>query len=519
MIKNVLQAGVKKFHRGDAIALFAGFIVPLAFAPFQYAFLTITAAALLFYLWLNASAQRACWQGWLFGLGYFGVGISWLYVSIHLYGGASAIVALLFTLLFISSLALFFALMGYCFKRYFYHPSLISAIAFASLWVLLEYCRSHLFTGFPWLLVGDAQLHSPLKGFLPVVGVYGTTFITIFCAALLVSIVQQKNQRFISCALFLWIMLCGFILSQHAWTTPDGKHLNVSLIQGNINQTDKWQPQFFNAILQTYHQLSMKNLDRDLIVWPETAIPVPANKLDRYLEQLNKIAKQSNTTILMGVPVTAEDTDHYYNALLTVGQGNGHYYKKHLVPFGEYIPFGAWMRPLLNILNIPEGDYRSGGKKQAPLVVNNVLIAAYICYDIAYNQWVYRTAKNAHLLVTVSDDSWFGHSFAASQHLQIAQVRAAETGRPMLFATNNGISAIIDPKGHIVKKIAPFTSQSLRANVPTFTGITPIASYGNLPILLIMVLLLGVSLIKKHRSFKIPVTIQHISVSAIFWQS
>lgn len=500
MIKKALKLPIESFQFTDIVALLVGTIVPLAFAPFQYYFLVIIAAATLFYIWANVSPKRALWQGWLFGLGYFGVGVSWIYISIHDYGQTPAILAFLLTAFFISGLALFFALLGYGFKRYSSLHISSSIIGFASLWAILEYCRSYLFTGFPWLLIGDSQIHSPLKGFMPIVGVYGTTFFTILCAALIATVfLHKKLIRQICSITFLAIVFLGFMLSQHAWTQSDGNNLNVSLIQGNIDQNDKWQPQFFNAIIQTYHNLTMNNLEQDLIVWPETAVPMTADMLTPYLNQLNNIAKQNNTAIMLGIPIDAEHSDRYYNALLTLGNGQGHYYKNHLVPFGEYIPFGKIMRPLLNILNIPQGDYISGEKFQPSLLVKDIKIAAYICYEIAYSQLVYQTALPAQVLLTISDDSWFGNSLAAPQHLQIAQARALETGRPMLFATNNGLSAVINAQGQIIKQAPPFTTLSLRATVSGFTGVTPIMSYGNIPILLILLVLLLFSCCKKTK--------------------
>lgn len=500
MTKNRCLTTINNVRLGDIIAITAGTIVPLAFAPFQQAFLTIIAAALLYFIWTSSSPKRACWQGWLFGLGYFGIGVAWLAICMREYGQAPMAIAVLVTFLFVSLLAMGFGIMGYLWKRYFnpYTPTAI--VAFASLWTLLEYIRSHVFTGFPWLLIGNAHIQAPFMGFLPIIGVYGTTFVTLLCAGLLAHCFIVKDQRLCKALTGISIVLLGVSLSGHAWTSNDGKPLRVSLLQGNIDQHDKWNPHFLNNILHTYYRLSVNNFDQDLIIWPETAIPTPTDYLTPYLNHLDSIAKQHHSTIMLGAPVPTMQENHYYNALLSMGEYHGHYYKQHLVPFGEYIPFAQWLRPLLNMFKIPDGSYRAGEHAQPLLRVKDWVIAAYICYDIAFNQLVYHSAKSAHVLLTVSDDSWYGHSWAAPQHVQIAQARAIETGRPILFATNNGISAIIDPYGKITHQLPPFTRDALRAEVTGVTGITPIMRYGNLPVIGVILVLLFVCILRRIRS-------------------
>jgi len=476
------------------IALISGAIMPFAFAPIGIYSIAILSLAGLLFCWHQSNPTQAFLTGLLFGIGMFGVGVSWVFVSIHVFGGTNALLAAVFTALFVIVLALFMATNGYLLRKIFPGDHLaIWLLAFPASWALFEWLRSWLFTGFPWLLVGYSQTSSPLKGFAPIVGIYGVTFLVAFCSSLLFVGLKSIKNRLVLCLLIIGMIWgVGTEASKILWTKPFGNIIHASLIQGDIPQSTKWDPEQIKPTLKTYFDLSNNNyMNSDLIIWPEAAIPLPKRYAESYLEALQVRAAKHHDALLTGIPIEA-DKDHYYNAMIALGNGVGTYYKRHLVPFGEYVPFESLLRGVINFFNLPMSSFIPGPANQLTVQADHITIAPFICYEIAYSNLILDSARKAQLLVLISNDSWFGHSFAPAQHLQIAQFAALETGRFMAVATNSGITATIGPRGKIRARLQQFKTDVLHARLQAMNGNTPWMVIGNLPILLILFgLLLG----------------------------
>lgn len=495
----------------DMLALFAGAALPLAFPPFSQAIIAILSPALLLTIWLNSSTKRALIRGWLFGLGFYSVGIYWVYISLHVYGNASPFVGTFATILLVMVFALYPAVQGYLFNRLFPQNNLSKCVlVFPASWVLFEWIRSwFLFAGFPWLLLGDSQLETALRGYAPVFGVWGVSLFVVLTSGILVGaflhpIFQTKGNplkegvaaRFsrrgelsillIISTIVFWLI--GHFLAPIHWTQPIGNKVKISLIQGNIPQDLKWQTTAVNDILKTYLQLNQQHLDSDIIVWPEAAIVVPDVDAKDYLTYLDRTGKTHHTAIIAGIPIYKNQK--YYNGLLSLGDGNGTYLKHHLLPFGDYIPFRIIFDIFSKYVQIPMSDFGHGPVHQAPLIAKNIPIAPFICYEIVFPAQVIASLPQAQLLLLITDDTWFGDSIALEQHLATGQMRALETGRPLLFDSNSGITAIINAAGKIQKQAPKFTKYVLTDTVQPMQGSTPFVVWGVYPILLIIALML-----------------------------
>jgi apolipoprotein N-acyltransferase len=491
---------IRKFfthYQEEALALLAGATLTLAFAPFYFFPLAVLSPALLLWLWLTVTPQQAFWRGWLYGLGFFGTGVSWVYISIHTFGNASVFLAALITMGFIALLALFPALQGYLLNRFFPENNGRKMICtFAAIWVLLEWLRSLLFTGFPWLLLGDSQLHSPLKGYAPIYGVYGVSLAVLLSSGILVHIIWNIRKKkfksvYYSFAALALLWSIGGGLTFIKWTKPLGNPIQVSLIQGNIPQELKWEPDQLQHTLDRYAALTQAHWDSKIIIWPEDAVPLPLQSATRFISQLDTAAKQHHVTIMMGIPVKSQFADDtYYNAVIAIGANTDAYLKHLLVPFGEYTPRPTFFKPIMKLFDIPMSDLLSSKDKIKPLQIDGIKIATFICYEIAYPEFVVSHTSSSGMLLTVSNDAWFGHSIASAQHLAIAQMRALEMGRPLLFVSNTGITAIIKPNGTLQAVAPKDTAYVLTEIVQPMAGETYWQKRPMDPLLILLILLL-----------------------------
>ena len=481
----------------DLLALLGGLLLPFAFAPFDYPALAVVALMLLFAAWWNASPGRAWLRGFLFGAGLFGVGASWVYVSMHNYGGASMAEAGGLTAFFALFWAMYPGFAGWLSARFFSgHGPVFKAIAvFPAAYTLAEWLRSWLPTGFPWLQAGYSQIDTPLGALAPVFGGYGVGWAVALVAGLSLALFRLAGnpRRLAAVSLMLLLGLCA-ALGRVAWTEAAGEPFKVALLQGNIPQNMKWQPEFQRETLRMYTEMTREHWDARLIVWPETSVPAFYQQVkDTFFAELSAEAQRHGTDILVGVPFYDQGKDRYFNAIAGVGKTPGFYFKRHLVPFGEYVPLRPLLGWVLDILQIPLADFESGDGGQAPLVAAGYPLAASICYEDVFGQESLMGLPEAAFLVNVTNDAWFGDSIAPHQHVQMARMRALETGRWMLRATNSGVTAIISDKGKLVARGPLFEKARITGTITPMRGSTPYVFWGDMPVIMGVGLVLGIS--------------------------
>ncbi|MFA5959204.1 MAG: apolipoprotein N-acyltransferase [Tatlockia sp.] len=481
---NVLPFSTKAIRAFPLLRVFLfGLLLPLSFAPFHLPGAAILGLA-LFYAELNRGAGHAFSKGLFFGLGFFGFGTSWVFVSIHEYGHLNWVISTLITLLFLLYLSLFIAGMSYSYKKIATPKgNLLNCALFSALWVLFEYFRATFLSGFPWVLIGVGQFDAPVKSLLPVIGVYGVGFLTCFSAALLVYSLQGKTKtRRLSFLAFILLLLAPALLT-HSFAKISKTPVTVGVIQANLSMRNKWDEQLFWQLLARYKQKTEQLLGTQLIVMPESAIPVPPSYVDTFLNDLHDKAKKAGSAIMLGIPTpTTEEENFYFNALISLGKAKGAYLKQHLVPFGEYIPrpfqqLGHW-------LALPDANLVAGKSNQLLVKVHNHPIATLICYELAYGEILRKQLPKAEWIVSISDDGWFGHSLAMYQQVQMAQVRSLETARYQVVANNDGLSSVINTEGEIVSYLPAFEEGILLGEIFPATGVTPWVSFGNAPALL-----------------------------------
>jgi apolipoprotein N-acyltransferase len=478
--------------RGDVIALLAGMLLPLSFSPFHYYPVALISLTLLFVSWQGISSKQAALRGFLFGLGFFGVGVSWVYVAIHDFGSSGMPLGALLTAVFVAFFASYLAFVGWAIKKI--SNETLSTIDFVLLlpvaWLVFEVFKGWFLTGFPWLEVGAGQIDGPLSGYTPIVGVLGVSLLTAISAGLLAAAWQAKRVSLLIIVVVIWT--AGYLLKPVLWTQPVDKEIKVTIIQGNIPQEIKWDPEQLYKTLALYQARTEQNWDSDLIVWPENAVTVFYHQVKAfYLDPLEKLARENKTDILLGLPVLNKETDEYYNSIMALGEQEGFYYKRHLVPFGDYVPF-EWLRGIIKFFDLPMSSFRPGPISNELVHAAGQAIGLSICYEDTFSTEVLRSVPEASLLVNATNNAWYGDSFAPHQHLQISQNRALETGRPTIRATTNGVSALIDFKGHLQQQTEQFKEAVLTGNVQPRQGATPYVMWGQMPLWLFSLFMLMV---------------------------
>ncbi len=497
-----------------ALSLCAGAATVFAFAPFGFALVAPAMLGGQFLFWQHAHCPRtAAKLGFAYGVGLFGAGVSWVYVPLQTFGGMPAVVAVAATALWVAYLALWPALVGALAVRFTEHDSVPRALALAALWTLAEWLRGSGYTGFPWLLVGSAQLPgSSLAGFAPLGGVYGVSLATALVAALLALFVEAITQHakrlmFVSLAAIATLFVVGQGLRHLTWTQRVGEPLAVSLIQGNVAQQQKFDPAYRDRNFLLYAHLAEVSRGR-LLVLPESAFPVFAQDVPaEIVERIGAAAAARNGDALIGLFTLVEspvpgDEPAIHNSVVTVGTEKSQLYRKHhLVPFGETIPL-KWLVGgfIERVLSIPLADQASGPANAPPLAVAGQSVAVNICYEDAFGNELRRRARDATLLVNVTNDAWYGRSVAAYQHDQIAAMRALETGRPLLRATNTGITTAIGPDGREAARLPWFTRGILEVTVSGRRGVTPYMSIGDTGPVLAALALLAFALVRARRA-------------------
>ena len=477
-------------------AFLAGAATVLAFAPVGLYPLAFVAFAVLAHLWMRATPAACFCIGAVFGLGLFGAGVSWVYVSLNQFGGMPAPLAAFATLCFCALLALFPAMAGWLQARIPANDAVRALLLIPASWTLFEWLRGWFLTGFPWLSAGYAAVGWPPEAYAPVLGVYGLSFMTLAIGGA-GWMLAMPNGRVTAVLVILAVIAGGVALKPFAWTQPEGPPFTVALLQGNIEQDLKFRPERYTRILDTYGTLAEGSNAR-LIVLPETAIPRFQDRIEpAYYARLEAAAVRNGGDLLLGVPYRAGPA-RYYTSVVTLGTSPTQiYHKAHLVIFGEFIPPGfGWV---LRVLDIPLSDFSAGRWDQPPLAVAGQRVAMNICYEDAFGMEIARRAANATLLVNVSNVAWFGDSLAPGQHLQIARMRSLENGRMHLAATNTGVTAAIDRNGQVLARLPEFTEGRLEIAAQGYAGMTPFMRFGDWPTLCASLLLLGIGVFAARR--------------------
>ncbi len=476
-------------------ALGAGAAYPLGFAPFDFWPATVAAMAALCWL-LCRPAARPFAYGWLFGVGKYGVGIHWIYVSIHVHGNAAPWLAATLVAVFVAAMALFHGAAAWGFARLCGGGGAWAALGFAAVWTLTEWLLTWFLTGFPWLFAGYAMLDTPLEALAPVGGVLLVSFAAALTGA---GLALWRTWQAPALAALPW--LGSFALAEVAWTTP-GAAASAALVQGAVAQETKWRPASEKPIQARYAALSGPVWDADVVLWPEAAITTPLHRATPFLDAM---AERASGALVLGLPIAERSPDGWtwHNGAVAVGDGGGRYVKRRLVPFGEYVPFASALRGLIDFFDLPMSRMEPGHPRQPLLRIGELRLAMSICYEIAFPELVRGAAARADVLATISNDTWFGASIGPLQHLQMARMRALENGRFLLRATNDGVTAIIDAQGQVTATLPRFERDVLRGEFQTMHGTTPFGRWGGVPwVAALMVVVAGLVAARAVRGWR-----------------
>lgn len=483
------------------IAFCSGVAASFAFAPYGLWWTTPITLAILFTLWLDCTPVQAFLRGWAFAAGLLGVGTIWIHHSMSVFGGMPLPLALFLALLLASLMALYYGLAGFLAVRLSTHAPLHARLTASALaFVAMEWLRSWFLTGFTWLTIGFSQIDSPLSGFAPIGGVLLVSLLSALTAALLVVIIKGKRQHQIAAAILIastWTT--GGLLDSKEWTRASGTPLKVTLLQANIPQDQKWLPEMLEPTLQYYTSETMKHLDSDLILWPESAITALRQRVDEsLLKPLSRKLAENKTILVTGI-LTNPQGESYYNNLLSLGENEAIYDKRHLVPFGEYFPLGyLWKESFKGLATIGD-DFTAGDADKPLLQVNGHQAGASICYEIIFGEEIREALPEADFLLNMSNDAWFGTTVGPLQHFEMARMRALENGRYLLRATNTGVTAIIDPQGRVQQRLPQFQRAELSGTFIPYQGSTPYSRHGHLAFWLLWGTLLAWILVSNRR--------------------
>jgi len=499
---------------GNWLCFISGLLLAFAYAPFSQWWLALILPSIALYQIRQASPKVAAKKLGLFAFGWFSSGISWVHVSIDQFGGLPLIISLLLMFSLCAYLSFFPALAGYLSAKIAKNKQM-NLWLLPPIWLLCEYLRSVVLTGFPWLSLGYSQIDSPLANFAPVIGEVGLTAIVllsniclvkIYCASTAFFKQQQltsipKTGLILPTALLVSIYLTSLSLNPLNWTTLTGKSTKVALVQGNIAQSIKWAPEQEWPTMLKYLDLTRVNYDADIIIWPESAIPALEPAVQDYLGTVNRSALLNDSAIITGLINYNFESKEYFNALLVLGKKNAEdeqgyyynhsnrYYKSHLLPIGEFVPFQELLRPLAPFFNLPQSSFTAGDYIQPNLIAKNIHILPLNCFEIAFpKQLAANFTDKTGMILTVSNDAWFGDSHGPHQHFEIARMRALEFGRPLVRATNNGITGIINHLGEVTSIAPQFEEIVLKGTVEFVSGDTPYSQWPNLILWLMIIL-------------------------------
>ncbi len=490
---------------GPWIAAAAGAATTFAFAPYGWFPLAIAGPAILFLLWEDATPRFAAQCGFAFGAALFGAGAWWIYTAVHDFGQAPMWLAALLLAALLAIKGCYYALLGWLAVRGARDDLLLrSLLLLPAAWTLMEWLRGWLFTGFPWLQLGYAHSDSVLAALAPVGGIHLVTLADVLTAGALVVLVRGGwRERAVAMAAAIAVWGGAALLADRQWTGPAGDALPVALLQGAIPQDEKWLAENRQATLERYRTLNREALGARIIVWPESAIPLLAHEAAVYLESVRRESHARGSDVMIGLLRYDFDTGQIRNGLYAMSEaGDGWYYKRRLVPFGEFFPVPAVVRRWMRLMSLPYYDMTPGSDGQPPLAAGGERLAATICYEDAYGADQLAALATATLLVNVTNNAWFGDSAAPHQQLQMARFRAREAGRWLMRSTSNGITAVIGPDGAVTARAPQFEPAVLKSSVQPRTGLTPYARTGNWPVLtlsLLLVVTASVAGLKRRR--------------------
>jgi apolipoprotein N-acyltransferase len=485
-------------------AFAAGAALNLAFAPFGWWPVAMLAPAALFAIIRGLPPRRAGWTGAAFGAGLLAFGTYWVYTCLHVFGLVPIWLTLLLQTALVAFMSLFYAALCFLANRFWLKPGATRDwLVLPVLWMLLEWLRGWLLSGFPWLSIGYALVDSPLAGWAPWFGVYGVTWAAAALSVALTVLALPsvtRARRLTALGVGLVLILAPLLLARHEWTRPTGSRIAVAAVQGAVSQDQKWQAKNRSVTMTRYEDLTAQAWGAQLIVWPESALPVLANEIPEYLQQLKALGRAHGADFAIGLVTYEPQSRAYHNGLLVLSeQGGGWYFKRHLVPFGEYFPVPGFVRSWMRLMSLPYDDMTPGSEHQPTLSAAGQKLGITICYEDAFGSQQLRVLREATLLVNVTNNAWFGDSTAPHQHLQIARMRALEAGRYMIAATNDGITAAIGPHGQVIARLPQFQQAVLRAEVQPMTGLTPYARLGNYPVILGACGLLGLAMWRRRQ--------------------
>jgi len=476
----------------------------LGFAPFGWWPIALAALAALFALIRGLPPRRAGAVGAAFGLGLFAFGTYWLYTCLHVFGLVPVWLTLVLQGVLVAAMSLYPAALCYLANRFWLKPGATRDwLVLPALWVLLEWLRGWLLSGFPWLSVGYALIDSPLAGWAPLFGVYGVTWAAAMIAAalnlaLMPAVPPARRGMALGAAGLLFAM--PMILAHAQWTHPSGPPIAIAAVQGAVPQDQKWQSKNRELTMQRYLRLTGAAWGARLIIWPEASLPVLSTDIPEYLHGLEEQGRVHDADFAIGLVDYRPADKQYFNGILVLSAaGDGWYYKRHLVPFGEYFPVPSFVRSWLRLMSLPYDDFTAGSARQPVLRAAGQNLGLSICYEDAFGSQQLKVLRQATLLINVTNNAWYGDSTAPHQHLQIARMRALEAGRFLVRAANDGITAAIDPQGKIVARLAQFQEGVLHTTLQPMTGLTPYARFGNYPVVLGTLLLLLVAAWRRRR--------------------
>ncbi|MCO7225026.1 apolipoprotein N-acyltransferase [Pleionea sp. CnH1-48] len=477
----------KPFGIQLVVAFMSGAIYVLGLAPVNFWPAIFFSIITLYLLLFNKSPKESFWLAYCYGVGFFGAGVSWVHVSIHEFGHAPLTLSILLTFLFVFFLGLFKGAVGWLSARISHRFGQVNGVlSFAVIWIVFDWFQASFLTGFPWLFAGYGFVGTWWDGWAKILGVYGLSFVIVFQSVMVAWLILHPLKRHMVIAISL--MVGGLVIAggaDHYGHTglSASKTASIALVQPNIPQQEKWKRENLMRFIQRYDSMTQPYWQSDLIVWPEAAIPAVKHRVEAWLERWDQAAEQHQSNLLLGIPVVDLESKKIYASMLALGHQEARYDKQHLVPFGEFVPLEQWLRGIIEFLDMPMSSFTPGSTEQKAIQINNWAVLPAICYEIAYSGLLQGFSKDLNnqlfpIIVTISNDAWFGRSWGPHQHLQIAQMRALENGIPLLRSTNTGITVVVDHQGTIVHRIEAFKQGVLSAEVNFTFAQTLYSKYG-----------------------------------------